>query len=161
MRRRWVQAGLIGVILAALTVVIIGVASSRSPDSENRAYELEQQLRCPVCQSVSIAESMSETAEAMRGRVDQLVDAGKSDQQVLDYFRSRYGEWVVLDPPAHGNTLLVWILPLLAGIGGATAVLLRQRQRRVPVKELPPETRREIESAVQRMRTSDGEEESL
>ncbi len=161
MHNRWTQAGLVGAILAAITVVIVGLATSRGTDSGNRAYELEQQLRCPVCQSVSIAESMSETAEAMRGKVDQLIEAGKTNQQILDYFRARYGEWVVLDPPVGGNTLLVWLLPVLVGTGGTGAVLLRPRHRRARTGELTPQARDKVASEVARMRTRTGEEDSL
>lgn len=161
MRDRWGQAGLVGVILAAIAVVIVGLATSRGTDSDNRAYELEQQLRCPVCQSVSIAESMSETAEGMRRKVDQLIDAGRTDRQILGYFRSRYGEWVVLDPPVGGNTLLVWVLPALAGAGGTVVVLLRPRHRRIRTGELAPEAREMVTSEVERLRTRAGEEESL
>lgn len=161
MRNRWIQAGLVGAILAAITVVIVGIASSRGTESGSRAYELEQQLRCPVCQSVSIAESMSETAEGMRRKVDQLIEAGRTDRQILGYFRSRYGEWVVLDPPVGGNTLLVWVLPVLVGAGGTVAVLLRPRHRRARTGQLTPEAQAKVASEVERMRTTTGEEEPL
>lgn len=151
MRSRWVQASLVGVILAALTVVVIGLASG-DPGSRDRARELEQQLRCPVCKSVSVSESMSDTAQAMRRSVAEQVAAGRSDQQVLNYFRDRYGQWVLLDPPARGSTLLVWVLPGLAGLVGAGVVLLWFRHRHPP-KELPPEARQKVASEVERMRT--------
>lgn len=160
MRNRWIQAGLAGVIAAAISVVLIGLVSGDS-GPRNRAYELEQQLRCPVCQSVSIAESMSETAEAMREKVDQLIKAGKTDQQILGYFRSRYGEWVILDPPVGGNTLLVWLLPLLAGAAGTAVVLLRTRHRHSGAGELTPEMRDRVAAELTRMPADAGREDSL
>lgn len=157
MRSRWVQAGVVGVILAALTVVIIGLASA-DPGQRDRARELEQQLRCPVCKSVSVSESMSDTAQAMRRSVAEQVAAGRTDQQILDYFRNRYGQWVLLDPPARGSTLLVWVLPGVAGLAGAGAVLLWFRHRHTP-EELPPETRQKVASEVERMRMAPGVED--
>lgn len=102
--------------LAALAVVVVGLLTQPAGQVD-RALALEQRLRCPTCKSVSVADSPSETATAMRREVAAQVEAGRSDEEVLDYFRARYGDWVVLDPPARGTTLLVWLLPL-----GAVAV---------------------------------------
>ena len=130
-----------------LTVVLLGVAAvgllagSRKPP--DRAYGLEQRLRCPTCQSVSVADSPSETAAAMRSTIAAQVTAGRSDQQILDYFRARYGAWVLFDPPASGVTLWVWVLPLLAAAVGAVvlAVVVRRPEPAVP---LEPEERARV-----------------
>lgn len=112
--RRWVLPVL---LLVTLTVVVVGLLTQ--PDrGVDRTYALQQQLRCPACKTVSIVESPSQTAAAMRQQVAEQVAAGRTDEQVLDYFRARYGDWVVLDPPVGGATLLVWLLPLAAaGLG--------------------------------------------
>lgn len=153
MPSRWVQASVVGVIVAALTVVVLGLASADS-GPRDRARELEQQLRCPVCQSVSVADSMSDTAQAMRRGVTEQIAAGRSDRQILNYFRDRYGPWVLLDPPARGSTLLVWLLPMLAGLAGAGAVLQWSRHRRAVVTELTPQARQRVISEVERVRTA-------
>lgn len=110
------RAALPALALAALAVVVVGLLAQPAGDVD-RAFALEQRLRCPVCKSVSIADSPSETATAMRQEVAEQVAAARSDEEILGYFRARYGDWVVLDPPARGTTLLVWLLPL-----GALAV---------------------------------------
>lgn len=158
MRNRWVQAGVVGMILASITVVAVGLLSG-GRDDRNRAYELEQQLRCPVCTSVSIAESMSETAQAMRRSVADQIAAGRTDQQILDYFRSRYGEWVVLDPPVRGNTLLVWLLPVLAGAAGAAVLLLRPRSSRTAPERLSTDRRHQVAREMTRVRADPAEED--
>ena len=130
-----------------LTVLLLGVAAagllagSRKPP--DRAYELEQRLRCPTCQSVSVADSPSETAAAMRSTIAAQVTAGRSDQQILDYFRARYGAWVLFDPPAGGATLWVWVLPLLAAAVGAVALALVVRSPE-PVAPLDAEERARV-----------------
>lgn len=133
-------------ILAALAVVAVGLLTRPAGDVD-RAYALEQRLRCPVCKSVSVAESPSQTAAAMRQQVTQQVAAGRSDQQVVDYFRARYGDWVVLDPPVSGTTLLVWLLPAVA-LGVAVTVLVvlpRRGQAPAPLPEAERErVRREL-----------------
>ncbi|NMR21050.1 cytochrome c-type biogenesis protein CcmH [Cellulomonas fimi] len=136
-------------LLVSLAVVAWGLLGRPGPAAD-RAYALEQLLRCPTCQSVSIADSPSETAAAMRLEVAQQVAAGRSDQEVFDYFRARYGDWVVLDPPAQGVTLLVWLLP--AGAAAvALGVLATLPRRQVP--PLPEEDRERVRRELDRLRS--------
>lgn len=131
-----------GLLLVALAVVAVGLLS-QPRGAPDRAYALEQRLRCPVCKSVSIAESPSQTAAAMRQEVATQVAKGRSDEQVLDYFRARYGNWVVLSPPLGGTTLLLWLLPPAALVGGL--VVLLRLPRRAPVPALPEAERERVQ----------------
>jgi len=88
------------------------------PTREARVQELGKQLRCAVCQGVSIADSPASMARAQLDRVRELVAEGKSDEEIREYFVARYGEWVLLEPPAHGVNLLVWVMPGLLLLGG-------------------------------------------
>ena len=100
--RRW-WAGSLAVaitIIGLLAVTVVTLVSAGRPPTD-RVQELAQQLRCPVCKSVSIAESPSDTATAMRQVVAEQVAAGRSDAEIIGYFRARYGDWVWLDPPAR------------------------------------------------------------
>lgn len=130
-----------------LTVLLLSVATagllagSRKPT--DRAYGLEQRLRCPTCQSVSVADSPSETAAAMRSTIAEQVTSGRSDQEILGYFRARYGAWVLFDPPASGATLVVWVLPVLAAAVGAVALVVIVR-RPEPTVPLEPEERARV-----------------
>jgi cytochrome c-type biogenesis protein CcmH len=124
------------VVLAA--VVVAGLAQGPAAPRD-RAEALAARLRCPDCQSISVAESDSQTARAIRAEIRQMVAAGRSDQQVLDYFVARYGRWVLLDPPPTGATLLLWLLPVVALAAGA-AVLARYRRRTRPSAEARAET---------------------
>ena len=159
MRSRWVQAGSAAAVLAFLAVAIVGLLTQPSNEPD-RAYELQQRLRCPVCTSVSIAESMSETARAMREEVDRQVAAGRSDEQIIDYFQARYGDWVLIDPPAQGTTLLLWLVPLAAGIAAAALVLLAGWRSRPEPPELSRASRDRVALAVARLRRpGEGEDE--
>src|SRR3954471_17859496 len=90
------------------------------PAHEERVMRLGKLLRCAVCQGLSIADSPASMARAQLDTVRELVEAGKSDQEIKDYFVERYGEWALLEPPAHGLNLLVWLGPLaLLVLGGA------------------------------------------
>ena len=103
MSSRVVRIGTLAATVLLLAVAVIGLLRG-GPAPVDRAYELEQRLRCPVCKSVSIAESGSDTAVAMRQVVTEQIAAGRSDAEIVDYFRARYGDWVLLDPPARGST---------------------------------------------------------
>ena len=153
------RAGVLGAIVMLLSVVVAGLVfgSGRPAD---RAYELEQRLRCPVCKSVSIAESMSDTALAMRATVEEQIEAGRSDEEIIAYFTDRYGRWVLMDPPARGDTLPLWLIPLGVAAAGVALVLTR---RRAPAKAaaLSDADRERVQEAVAGMRAIAEEEDRL
>ncbi len=128
-------AWVLGLVLAAYAPQQAGSALL-DPPREARVQALGKQLRCPMCQGLSIADSSSSAARAQMDKVRELVAAGRTDQQIRDYFTSRYGEWALLDPPASGMNLLVWLLPLLLLVGGGLAIA-RTMRRPVPVAPAP------------------------
>src|SRR5262245_45482671 len=84
-----------------------------APVLEARVQKLGKQLRCPVCQGLSIADSPASSARAQLDKVRELVAAGQSDEEIRSYFVERYGEWVLLQPRAAGINWLVWLGPAL------------------------------------------------
>lgn len=98
------------------------------PVKEARVQKLGKALRCAVCQGVSIADSPASMARAQLDTVRELVAEGKSDEEIIDYFVARYGEWVLLEPPKHGFNWLVWLGPIALLVGGAF-VISRQIKR--------------------------------
>lgn len=97
----------------------------RPPPAEvdARARELGRSLRCPVCQGSNITDSPSETAKAMFERTRQLLEAGYSEEQIVEYFVDKYGEFILLDPQGGGLNTLLFIGPGLAlGLGLALAI---------------------------------------
>lgn len=153
------HVGYVVAIVALFAVAVIGVLTMPAGPTD-RAAELQQRLRCPTCKSVSIAESPAETALAMREAVDTQVDAGRSDDQIIGFFRARYGDWVLLDPPAKGSTLILWLLPL-AALGVGVILLARQRHPPEPTPVLTNEQRQAVRDAVEEVRgtTTAGESE--
>lgn len=98
------------------------------PALEARVQKLGKELRCAVCQGVSIADSPASMARAQLDKVREMVAAGKTDEEITDYFVARYGEWVLLEPPKHDFNLIVWLGPLALLVGGAF-VIARQIKR--------------------------------
>ena len=153
------RAGVAGGILLLLAVVVAGLLLNSGP-APDRAYELQQRLRCPVCTTVSIAESQSDTAIAMRTSVEEQIAAGRSDTEIIAYFTDRYGGWVLMDPPASGSTLPLWLIPLAAAAAGILFVATRRRPVAAPT-ELDDADRRRVAEAVARLQRSPADEDGL
>ncbi|MEM7488501.1 MAG: cytochrome c-type biogenesis protein [Pseudomonadota bacterium] len=102
------------------------------PVLEERARNLSEGIRCLVCRNESIDESNADLARDLRLLVRERLVAGDSDDEVIAYLVDRYGEYVLLNPPASGSTLILWGAPLaLLLLGGAVAVGHVSRQRKV------------------------------
>jgi cytochrome c-type biogenesis protein CcmH len=131
-------------IVAALVLIVVethAVAQPASrPVNEQDVYEVAAQLRCVVCQNLSVADSPSEMAGQMRAIVRERLAAGQTPAQVRQYFVERYGDWILLSPPRHGFTLLVWLAPVVAVAAGVgiVAVLVVRWTRRRPATAPPP-----------------------
>jgi cytochrome c-type biogenesis protein CcmH len=118
-----------------LVVVLAQFAPQRAgtqplePALEARVQTLGKQLRCTVCQGMSIAGSPAQMARAQLDTVRSLVSEGKTDQEIRDYFVARYGEWALLEPPAHGFNLVVWLGPAMVIAIGLLAIARLFRNR--------------------------------
>ncbi len=101
-----------------------------------RTKALASELRCPVCQGLSLQDSPSELAQQMRGVIRDQLRAGRTPEQVRAYFVSKYGEWILMKPEAHGFNLAVYILPVLGLlVGGILIVRAARRWTRAAVPE--------------------------
>jgi cytochrome c-type biogenesis protein CcmH len=149
-RRLLPVVALLAVVVVAL--VIGGARPGKGPKSPAaRSEAIAGDLRCPVCQGLSIADSHSPTADAIKEDIRRRVDAGESDAAIRAHYVDSYGEWILLRPKASGVGALVWILPvsalLLAG-GGLT--LAFRRWRRQPAMAATDEDRALVEAALAR-----------
>ena len=108
------------------------------PALEARAREISRQLRCPVCQGESIDDSNAPISRDLRLAVRERLVAGDSDDQVIDYVVSRFGEFVLFNPRASGSGLILWLAGpamLLAG-GGIAFAATRRRARETEAEGL-------------------------
>jgi cytochrome c-type biogenesis protein CcmH len=132
------------IILALAAAIAIGSpAYAVQPDEimadpikESRARELSKELRCMVCQNQSIDDSDAPLARDLRLLVRERIAAGDSDSQVIEFLVARYGEFVLLKPRFNPHTILLWLLPPLALMGGGIALwVYSDRRRRAVVSE--------------------------
>ena len=122
-------------VAAALVLLAGGPVPAAVPlaVNEETVHEIASQLRCVVCQSLSVADSPSETANQMRGIIRERLAAGETPAQVRDYFVDKYGPWILLSPPRRGFDLLVWVAPFIVlGVGLVVVALVLRRWRRAP-----------------------------
>jgi len=121
------------VVLLALTAAVPAVAVQ--PDEvladatlEARARALSKELRCMVCQNQSIDDSDAPLARDLRILVRERLQAGDSDQQVIDFLVARYGEFVLLKPRFSPHTALLWLGPVTLLVIGALGLLVLARR---------------------------------
>src|SRR6476620_8751308 len=99
------------------------------PAKEARARDLSRELRCMVCQNQSIDDSDAPLARDLRLLVRERIASGDSDNQVMDFLVARYGEFVLLKPRFTPHTVLLWLVPPLALLGGGFALWHYSRRR--------------------------------
>ena len=124
-------------IIALFTFVALPPAIAVEPDEvlsdaalEARARVLSKELRCMVCQNQSIDDSQAPLARDLRVLVRERLQAGESDQQVINFLVARYGEFVLLRPRFSWHTALLWLGPAAVLLIGACGVLLLVRRGR-------------------------------
>jgi len=147
----------------AFIVLIVGFLASgpskavqpdeilKDPALESRARNLSRELRCMVCQNQSIDDSEAPLARDLRLLVRERLTQGDTDQQVLDFLVSRYGNFVLLRPPLELHTMLLWGLPptvLIAALVGLMIKARRQRQTASGTEALSQDEERRLSTLV-------------
>jgi cytochrome c-type biogenesis protein CcmH len=125
---------------AVLFAAALGTAQAVQPSEvlkdpvlEKRARNLSTGLRCLVCQNESIDDSNAPLARDLRLLVRERLQAGDSDQQIIDFLVARYGQYVLLKPPLQAQTLLLYTTPFLVLMMAGVYLLRRGRGQVVPI----------------------------
>lgn len=130
-------------IQTLLVVLLIGFGSLAiamedkfqfdDPKQNALFLELTQELRCPKCQNQNIADSDAMIAIDLKRKVYQLLQQGNDKQQVIDFMKQRYGDFVYYQPPVNVMTIWLWIIPLLfIALAAIGIVITRKGQKEVP-----------------------------
>lgn len=101
-------------------------------EREARVMRLGKELRCAVCQGVSIADSPASMARAQLDKVRELVAENKTDQEIRDYFVARYGEWALLEPKKEGLNSVLWFGPGAILVVGVLLIFAWSKRKPAP-----------------------------
>src|SRR5215471_8551141 len=132
------------VIAVMLSATWFYVLHSTPPQQtlDQRVHDVASQLKCLVCQGESVADSPATLSQQMRGVIRQQLQSGKSEQQVIQYFVSRYGDRILLSPPWQGLTLLAWLVPIALMIGGLLLLFFVLRSWQLHSEKEPDDAQR-------------------
>lgn len=135
-----------------------------SDEGYARYQTLTYELRCPKCQNQNIADSNADIAKDLRREVHRMIEEGQSDDQIVDYMVSRYGDFVRYKPPFNTSTLLLWIGPAILAVAGLTGLFWagRHRRQRATVNEetLTPEELARLDALLTSSKDSASDPES-
>jgi cytochrome c-type biogenesis protein CcmH len=113
-------------LIAAVWTSMLLVKAGQQP-LDQHVHAVAAQLKCPVCQNESVADSPSWVAQQMRAVIRQQIQAGRSDQEIIQYFEQRYGNGIVWMPQWQGFGLLTWLVPVALLLVGASLVFFTLR----------------------------------
>lgn len=118
------------ILFSTTSLAVIETYSFEDEVLEKRYHDFVEELRCPKCQNQNLAGSNSPIAKDLRRELHRLLDDGKSDQEVVNYMVSRYGDFILYRPRFNPETALLWLAPgifLMIGCILMIRVFLRQR----------------------------------
>ncbi len=121
-----------------------------NPEQESRYKRLIVELRCLVCQNQNIADSNAELATDLRRETYNMIRAGKTDEQIVTFMVSRYGDFVLYRPPVKSTTYLLWAAPLILVVVGLLIMFSQVRRRAAGQgsEELSSEDRKRLEEIL-------------
>lgn len=120
-----------------------------SAAQETQFRELVAKLRCLVCQNESLAGSQAELAQDLRQEVYEMMRAGQSEDEILDFLVTRYGDFVLYDPPLKPSTYLLWFGPfVLLGVGALVAIRTILQKRSIPEEPVSEAERERVQALL-------------
>lgn len=127
-----IRSGLFLFLSLTLLITLSIACAGQEPTLEERAYALDRQLMCPVCDGQTVDQSNAQVSLDMKEVIREKLRAGESEDEILDYFSARYGDAVLASPPTSGFSAVVWIVPpaaLLIGVALLAVVMRRMKKR--------------------------------
>ena len=112
-----------------LSLFFFSNISSYGLNNNAKLDEITKNLRCLICQGQSVYDSQSDFAISMKLVVKKKLDEGKEEEEIYDYLKNKYGEWIVYEPELNRNTFLLWSIPLILFAFGGLLII-----RKVSIK---------------------------
>ena len=116
-------------ILKLILLLYFSFNFSYANEINAKVDQITKNLRCLICQGQSVYDSQSDFAISMKLVVKNKIDEGKEDEEIYDYLKNKYGEWIVYEPELNRNTFLLWSIPLILFAFGGLLII-----RKVSIK---------------------------
>ena len=116
-------------ILILTIVYLINFFNFSYAANSEKVDKISKNLRCLICQGQSVYDSQSDFALSMKILIKNKIDEGKNDEEIYNFLKIKFGEWIVYDPEIKKNTILLWVLPLFLFVFGAILII-----RKVSIK---------------------------
>jgi len=112
-------------ILKLILLLYFSFNFSYANEINTKVDQITKNLRCLICQGQSVYDSQSDFAVSMKLVVKNKIDEGKEEEEIYDYLKDKYGEWILYEPEFNKKTYFLWLLPILMFIFGG-AIILRK-----------------------------------
>ena len=116
-------------ILKLISLLYFSFNFSYANEINTKVDQITKNLRCLICQGQSVYDSQSDFAVSMKLVVKNKIDEGKEEEEIYDYLKNKYGEWIVYEPELNQNTFLLWSIPLILFVFGGLLII-----RKVSIK---------------------------
>ncbi len=116
-------------ILKLILLLYFSFNFSYANETNTKVDQITKNLRCLICQGQSVYDSQSDFAISMKLVVKNKIDEGKEEEEIYDYLKNKYGEWIVYEPELNQNTFLLWSIPLILFAFGGLLII-----RKVSIK---------------------------
>ena len=116
-------------ILKLILLLYFSFNFSYANEINTKVDQITKNLRCLICQGQSVYDSQSDFAISMKLVVKNKIDEGKEDEEIYDYLKNKYGEWIVYEPELNQNSFLLWSIPLILFAFGGLLII-----RKVSIK---------------------------
>ena len=113
-------------ILKIFIILFLSIGFSQLKSDEKNSEltnKILKNIRCLICQGQSVYDSESEFASSIKLIVDRKINEGLKEEQIYEFLREKYGDWVIYDPKLNKNTYILWLLPLLLFLVGGAIIL--------------------------------------
>tara|TARA_Y100000817_G_C16833694_1_gene534708 strand:- start:321 stop:725 length:405 start_codon:yes stop_codon:yes gene_type:complete len=115
------------ILINSFSIIFVSCISNNI-DNNNREYDLYSQIMCPVCDGQTIAESQASISNDMKKMITSQISEGKTDKEILNYFKERYGQEIISNPSYSGFNITVWIAPILIILGSLLLLIYSLRK---------------------------------
>ena len=98
-------------------------------ENSDQVDKISKNLRCLICQGQSVYDSQSDFALSMKILIQKKINEGKNENEIYDFLKNKYGDWIVYEPEVNKNTILLWVIPLILFVFGGILII-----RKVSIK---------------------------